>query len=136
MRLIKNEASIKAIIRYDQVGKKLENQQMYYESYQMSAINIGAKVINLNDLAELWSNKGSVPAENLILLTDDKSLIAEFGNMVFMFKGVVNYYRILLQRMDKEADELIQVLKREYEIDEQFKELQPVPTKKAQDEKA
>lgn len=77
-----------------------------------------------------------IAIEDLTMVTKDQALITEFGNMVFMFQGIVNYYRILLQRMDKEADELIQVLKREYEIEGEPIENKNISDKIVQNEKA
>lgn len=118
MRLIKNKEAINAILRYDLAEKKLENQQHYYENYQNNAIGLGFKVFNYKIYNGLIGNKKtSYSLTDFELLNNDKNLLVEFGNHAFMYSGIVEYYKILLEEKSKEADTLISTLQKEYNID-------------------
>ena len=46
MRLIRKKAAVDSIILYDDLSKKLADQQAYYELYQNKSIDIGTQVMN------------------------------------------------------------------------------------------
>lgn len=117
MRLIKSKNSINEIIRYDTKLKKIANQQLYYENYQNKAIERGTKIFNIHKLLFTIRN----PNNNLApyyfeLLDNDKSELKIFGNNVAMYKGIIEYYVMLLKEMNKQGDVLIQTLKSEYRL--------------------
>lgn len=117
MRLIKSKEAINEIIRYDNKLKKIANQRLYYENYQNKAIDIGTKIFNLQKLIITLRNPNNdlIP-ENFELIDSDELKIRELGNSVAMYKGIIEYYIILLKEMDKQGELLIYSLKSEYKL--------------------
>lgn len=117
MRLIKSNAAINEIIRYDTKLKKIANQAVYYENYQNKAIDVGTKIFNIQNL--IWilrnPNKKQTP-KNFKLLTEDESKLKELGNSIAMYKGIMQYYVFLLKELDKQGATLTQTLKEEYKL--------------------
>jgi len=117
MRLIKSKKAINEIIRYDSKLKKIANQQLYYEKYQIKSIDIGTKIFNLQKLIQALKNPNnkSTP-EDFELITDDPLFLKELGNSVAMYKGIMEYYVLLLNEMDEQAQVLIKTLHQEYKL--------------------
>lgn len=117
MRLIKSTASINEIIRYDTKLKKIANQQVYYENYQNKAIDIGTKIFNIQNLIWILRNPGKTGTqEKYKLLTEDEMKLKELGNSIAMYKGIIEYYVILLKGLDQQGEVLIQTLNDEYKL--------------------
>ena len=117
MRLIKSKEAINEIIRYDTKLKKIANQQLYYQNYQNKAINLGTKIFNLQNLVIALKNPiNNLTPEDFELIAEDKLKLKELGNSVAMYKGIIEYYVILLKEMDKQGEVLIQTLEREYKL--------------------
>lgn len=117
MRLIKSKNSINAIIRYDSKLKKIANQQLYYENYQNKAIDKATKIFNIQRLLYVIRNPNiDIKSNYFELLDDDKLALEIFGNSVAMYKGIIEYYVVLLHEMDKHGEILIQTLEREYKL--------------------
>ncbi len=117
MRLIKSKESINEIIRYDTKLKKIASQQLYYENYQNMAIAMGTKIFNIHKLLFAIRNpNNSLTPNSFELLDKDKSKLKKFGNNVAMYKGIIEYYVVLLKEMHKQGEGLIQTLKNEYDL--------------------
>ena len=117
MRLIKNKKAINEIILYDSKIKKIENQQVYYKNYHNNSINMGTKVFNLYKLMSYLNEKTNrYKPENFKFINGDDVKLSEFGNNVLLYKGIVDYYIILVKEMEKQADNLIKTLKEEYKL--------------------
>ncbi len=117
MRLIKNKEAINEIVLYDSKIKKIENQQIYYENYHHNSIDVGTKIFNLYKVRSyMYEKTDGYNPTSFQFISNDESLLSEFGNNVLMYKGIVVYYVILVKEMEKQADNLIQTLKREYRL--------------------
>jgi hypothetical protein len=46
MRLIRKKAAVDSIIAYDDMAKKLADQQAYYERYQNESVNSSLELLN------------------------------------------------------------------------------------------
>lgn len=121
MRLIRNKIAADTIVLYDGMSKKLTDQQAYYELYQNNSINLAGKIFNFQKFG-----LGTVPPpaedaanvqDHFRLISSDKALLAEFGNTVLMYEGVVQHYNDLLTESRGHAQSLIVTLKKEYDIE-------------------
>jgi hypothetical protein len=117
MQFIKSKKAIKDILRYDTKLKEIANQQLYYENYQNKAIDIGTKIFDVNKLFYIVRqpdvNFREVQFE---LLVEDAYLMKTFGNIVTMYKGIIEYYLALLDELDEQGAEMQQTLKEVYNL--------------------
>lgn len=121
MRLIRNKTAVDSIIVYDGMTKKLSDQQDYYELYQNNSINLASKLFNfkkfgIGETRQVLKDLTKVD-EYFKLITNDKDKLIEFGNIIAIYEGVVQYYNILLQETKEHAKNLIETLKKEYHIE-------------------
>lgn len=117
MRLIKSKKAINEIIRYDSKLKKIANQQLYYENYQNKAIDIGTEIFNLQKLIiSLRTPNKRVTPDDFELINNDKLKLQELGNNVAMYKGIIEYYVVLLKETGHQGKILIQTLESEYDL--------------------
>lgn len=120
MRLIKSKAAVDSIIVYDDMAKKLSDQQAYYERYQNESIQIAFKLLNFQQyLVGLNGRLAKTPdhIDAPTLLSKDKLRLIEFGNSITIYKGVVGFYVVRLKEMNDHAMSLINTLKREYQVE-------------------
>jgi hypothetical protein len=118
MRLIRRASAVDSIILYDDMSKKLADQQAYYELYQNKVAQIGAQLINFKNLKfqdndPLFKN---VADSSRMLINRDKLKLIEFGNMVDSYHIIVVFYYVLLQEMNEHATHLIKTLQKEYHL--------------------
>ncbi len=121
MRTILNKTAIRAILRYNLRKNLASNQQKYYERYQNSSIKASLEIFDygyFKGLTEVGKFKDTTKIINTKyqLINKDKALIKQFGNEVYLYKGIVDYYKTLLEDTRKEADTLILTLKQAYDI--------------------
>ena len=120
MRLIQNIEAANSIIFYDEIIKKVLNQQDYYELHLKVLLDATEHLFNmkyfpLNAKTLKWeSNAEALSSAKLI--RHDKILITEYGNKAKIFQGIVIYYIIRLEEAKQHANQMIQTLKREYHI--------------------
>lgn len=115
MRLIRSEIAAKSIIDYDNSGKRLINQQAYYEKYLTTLTTAASELINIGTFFK--RNHKIMEKDNEVkFINRDKLKMIEFGNDAIMYRGVFQQYVLRLQEMDKEAVSLIATLKKEYGI--------------------
>lgn len=114
MRLIRSKKAVDAILLYDLKDKKLKNQQKYYENYHNNSINLGLKIFNHHKIKK--GDSLTKITKDIRLLNKDKMLLNEFGNTIIMYRGIVNYYKMLLTDMDKQVDTLVVGLSKEYKL--------------------
>jgi len=114
MRLIRKKKAAESIMAYDNSGKKLVNQQSYYEMYLTSATAASAKMMNF---LEFWgTNKTSNDFEFVKLINADETNLLSLSNNAVMFKGVLLQYINRLREMKEQAILLIKNLKQEYHL--------------------
>ncbi|MFZ4401505.1 MAG: hypothetical protein ACOYO1_15835 [Bacteroidales bacterium] len=120
MRLIKNIAAANNIIFYDDILKKLINQQDYYELHLKVLLDATEHLFNLkyyplNPKTYKWDYdfKALLTAK---LIDHDKVKIIEFGNKAKIFQGIVIFYLIRLEEAQQHAIRLIETLKKEYHL--------------------
>jgi len=114
MRLIRKKNAAVIINGYDNCGKRLINQQTYYEMYLTAVSQSSAKMMNF---LEFWGNKDlQVGFASAKLLSPDKTKMLELENNAILFKGVMMQYVNRLQEMEQEAVKVINTLKKEYDI--------------------
>ncbi len=121
MRLIRNKVAADTIVLYDGMMKKLSDQQAYYELYQNNSVSLASKIFNFQRFGfSAMAPPLKDPAraqEYFRLISSDRALLAEFGNTVLFYAGVVQYYNDLLMESRGHAAYLIATLKREYHIE-------------------
>jgi hypothetical protein len=120
MRLIKKKAAVDSVIQYDDIAKKLADQQAYYERYQNESINPASQIFNFKYFRFGLATGPKAPS-NLFtgtkLLTQDKIKLIEFANKITIYHGVVAFYTIRLQEMNDHAVNLINSLQKEYHLE-------------------
>ncbi len=121
MRLIRNKAAVDSIILYDDMSKKLADQQAYYELYQNKSIDIASQILNFQYLRSqrtvISAIDSIVTASGKKLVNRDKLKVMEFGNKLSVYGGVVYFYTVRLQEMNEHAIHLIQTLQKEYHLE-------------------
>lgn len=123
MRLLRNKIAVDSIVLYDDISKKLTEQQTYYEMYQNKSIDIGAQIMNFQSIALIKNT----PITNYALTIDttkklvnrDNLKIIEFGNIIRTYQGVLQFYITRLAEMNQHAIQLIKTLRREYDVKEE-----------------
>ena len=120
MRLIQNKNAIDSIIYYDEMVKKLVNQQDYYELHLRVLLDATEQLFNLkyfplNHKTLRWEAdvKGLASAKLMDHNTND---IISFGNKAKIFQGILIFYLVRLDEAKKHATNLIGTLKGEYDI--------------------
>ncbi len=120
MRLIRKKTAVDSIVLYDDMAKKIADQQAYYELYQNESIKKAESLFNFRKFAftspglKLTNILGK--DTSLQLLTHDKVILTEFGNSIWIYRAVVSFYNIRLQEMKAHAIKLIETLKKEYHL--------------------
>ena len=121
MRMIRKKVAVDSIILYDDMSKKLMNQQGFYELYQNKSIEAAAQIMNFQDLGirKNQTSATSIMAADTTkkLINHDRQKIIEFGNMIDIYQGVVRFYTIRLQETNEHATHLIQTLQKEYHLE-------------------
>ncbi len=120
MRLIEKTAATDNIIFYDDIFKKVVNQQDYYDLHLKELLVVTEQVFNMryfpfNPQTFRWESDPAV-LSSAKLITQDKTKIIEFGNKAKIFQGIVMFYIRRLEEAKKHADCLIETLKKEYDI--------------------
>jgi len=123
MRLIRRKTAVDSIIAYDDMAKKLADQQAYYERYQNESINSSVELLNFK---YYQSFRTGMNLKNLAtdypsaqLLDRDKSKVIQLGNRITVYMGVVDFYKARLMEMNMHAVNLITTLKKEYRLENQ-----------------
>jgi hypothetical protein len=116
MRLIRNKKAAASINAYDSRGKRVINQQGYYEEY---LTQVTAASAELFDFTELYKerNRSSARFDSAKLVNPDQAKLLALANRSMMFKGVLQMYVIRLEEMEKEAVNLMQTLRKEYDLE-------------------
>jgi hypothetical protein len=121
MRLIRKRAAVDSIIAYDDMAKKLADQQAYYEHYQNETINSAFELLNFKyyqvTLSVNWTKSPATDYVSAQLLNHDKTKVTELGNRVVLYKGVVGFYNFRLTEMQRHAENLITTLRKEYHLE-------------------
>jgi hypothetical protein len=117
MRLIRNKKAVDKIILYDDMTKKLADQQAYYELYQNKSIQIGAQIMNFQNLGMRKSGLQINTEKPKKLINRDNLKLIEFGNTVQQYQGVVSFYVVRLKEMNERAIQLIETLQKEYHLE-------------------
>ena len=116
MRLIRNKRAAENIIAYDNSGKRLINQQTYYETYLNDVTNSSAQLMNF---LVLWGqNRDEMykKYDSAKLINSDHLKLMEMGNKSVIFRGILLQYINRLIEMEKESVVLINTLKKEYNL--------------------
>lgn len=116
--LIRNAKAKDVILTYYLQGEKLKDQEQFYLDYQNKAVNATINIFNISFLRSVVQREESHDARdfNLTLIQKDKKTMTIFANKVLAFQGMVDYYTILLKAMDRQADLLINFLRKEYDL--------------------
>jgi hypothetical protein len=121
MRLIENPVAVNSIIYYDEVTKKMVNQQVYYERHLNALIDASEQLFNfkcfpLNHATLTWESD-PVVLSSAALISHDKNAIITLGNKAKIYQGIVMFYLVRLEEVRRYAADLINSLKREYDIE-------------------
>ena len=116
MRLIRNKKSVESIIAYDNSGKNVVNQQAYYEHYLTALTEAANRLMDFTVLLNYKQPSSMYQNKNVPIVSPTTEKMLELGNMSMMFQGVMMQYVVRLQEMEKQAVELINTLKKEYNI--------------------
>jgi len=120
MRLIHNMHAANNIVFYDEIIKKLLNQQDYYELHLKVLLDACEHLFNmkyfpLNPTTLKWETdiKSMSTAK---LMSHNRQIIIEFGNKAKIFQGIVIFYIVRMEEAQHQAIHLIKTLKKEYHI--------------------
>jgi hypothetical protein len=117
MRLIKNKQAAESIIQYDNSGKRVLNQQAYYEHYLTELTKASSRIMNFEVLLTYKNKSASKSYDTARLVNPTTDKLLDLGNNAKMFQGVMRMYIIRLQEMEKESLQLMDKLRKEYEIE-------------------
>ena len=117
MRLIRKKTAADSIVMYDDMAKKLADQQAYYERYQNETIESSFQLMNFQNYGLGAVSKTSVTHATAKLINPDKIKLMEFGNRVDVYLGVVSFYNIRLGEMKQHAINLLHTLTKEYHLE-------------------
>jgi hypothetical protein len=113
MRLIQNKSAADSIIAYDNAGKRLLNQQSYYEKYLDQVTEQGAQLLNFKGLmgrSPSSQNTLAIPE----LIQSDEVQLKVLANKLLMFKGVLSMYVIRLNEMERMGKSMVETLQLKY----------------------
>jgi hypothetical protein len=113
MRLIRKKKAVDRITEYDGAGKKIKDQQEFYELLQYELGKYAFELFNFNNFTPGSLGLSASPK----LLNHDKMKLIVFGNMVSTYREILGYYNYRLQLMDKDAVALISTLRKEYHME-------------------
>jgi len=116
MRLLRKKPAAEAIVLYDDMAKNLIDQQAFYELYQNSAIEQSVKLFNYKDFVFKGQDKNKGIPNHVRLLNHEPLNLIEFGNRVKLYKGIVQFYNVRLEEMQRQSSILIKTLKAENEV--------------------
>jgi len=119
MRLIKNKAVADSISMYDQWRDKLEEQHEWYNNAVNYTTEFASEVLifkyyQRNPATNKRNEVDSFPV--LELLKQDKITMNMLGNRIERLKGIIMYYKTLLEETDARAIRLIETMKKEYHL--------------------
>ncbi len=121
MRLIQKKDAVDSIILYDDMAKKLINQQAYYEQHLNKLLDGTEQIFNLKcfplDREKLKWKPNPASFTSAKLINQDKTKLIEFGNTSKVFQGIVIFYLMRLEEANQHAINLIKTLKKDYEIE-------------------
>jgi hypothetical protein len=118
MRLIRKKAVIDSIVLYDDLAKKLADQQAYYERYQNESVQSSLHLINFNYYFLGRSfNPNPHMYDSVRMFSNDKRELIEFGNRINLYEGVVAFYNRRLEETQEHAITLIKTLKNTYHLE-------------------
>jgi hypothetical protein len=118
MRLIRKKAVIDSIVLYDDLAKKLADQQVYYERYQNESVQSSLHLINFSFYYLGRPFAGNAHSyDSARLLSNDKRELIEFGNRINIYEGVVAFYNRRLQETEAHAITLINTLRTQYHLE-------------------
>ena len=115
MRLIRKKAAANAIINYDNTGKQVLNQQVYYENYLNELTACATGLFNFPELMARMDNRAE-HLETARLISEDRSALMKMGNQAKMFQGILKQYINRLNEMRDQALQLMEILNKEYHI--------------------
>lgn len=124
MRLLRKKAAVDSILSYEDEGKRLENQQTYYERYLNEAGSHAVAVFNLKyfNLTKRYvgpkKNQNTLGFAQAKLMTTDPATLIQLGNYESLYGGVVANYVVHLHTLEKRAQNLIETLREQYNIDD------------------
>lgn len=118
MRLIRNKTAVDMIILYNDKAKQLAGQQLYYGRYQNESIDFATQLFDFGKFRSNVAPPKSTTIQEVNthfrLINNDKNMLIQFSNIIFVYGGVTKYYTVLLEEMDEQASDLIETLEREY----------------------
>jgi hypothetical protein len=119
MRLLRKRVAADSILKYDDFGKKIINQQAWYENMLRGLIDHGMPLFNFKyyptvDPATLKPIISTYDSAKLVV--NNKTTLIELGSRASIYKNVVVFYIRLLQEGEQHAVNLIQTLEKEYQL--------------------
>lgn len=113
MRLIKNKVSNDLIIAYDGNGKDVVEQKDIFKELFNENLYFSYQLFDMNFYMQ--DATGEIPP-NAKLLTHDKDKLIQFANRVTILAGGINALCYLLDDMNSKAINLIEGLRKEYNL--------------------
>ena len=113
MRLIRKKIAADIIINYDGLGKDAVAQNVVIAQIFQNSLNISYELFNMNFYRQ---NNYIGVSKTALLLNHDKEKLVQFANrMTTIGAGTLVFY-YQLEKMNKEAVKLINVLRKEYHL--------------------
>jgi len=120
MRLIRNKIAADSITLYDNRIKKIKSYEGIYGDVNANSFYLSLKLFNRFYYRTETTNSAISPADgstNIALVNNDRKMIIEYGNTVESLKKVLTGYVVLLKQTRSQACNLIQTLKKEYNLE-------------------
>jgi hypothetical protein len=120
MRLIQKKDAADSIIFYDDITKRVVNQQDYYELHLKVLLDATEQLFNLecfplNPQTFKWETDPKTLA-SARLIDHDKTKIIAYGNKAKLFQGIVMFYLVRLKETRDHAVNLIKTLNKDYHL--------------------
>ena len=118
LRLIRNKAAADSITLYDNSVSDVLTQEMAYAEFMKDQIKVAQMIFNLKYFQHHTTKVKPAPAGDVTmsLLSKNSADLIQYGNKIFVLRGIVLHYIAQLKRMQIKAANLIAMLKSEYDL--------------------
>jgi hypothetical protein len=119
LRLVKNKQVTDALFNYWQQIDYFNYVSPLNENFRRNARELSFKIFDLGEYdLDRGFNTSSIRHANPQLFTTDKTLLHEYTNYVWAYRTTLNlYYYPPIQKLQMQAKNLIELIKKEYEIE-------------------
>ncbi len=119
LRLIRNKAAADSITLYDNSISEVLTQEGAYSEFMKDQIRAAQQLFNFKYFQQRSSKLKQTPGSigTLSVLTKNPADLIQYGNKIFMLRGIILNYIAQLKQMEIKAGNLIKMLKTEYHLE-------------------